>query len=488
MLRGMHARHRGGAGGQLRLQVHARAAEELRLPRRDVLEADALGHVLAAQDRGRGGDGLRPVLQEVWVDGRELNEVVGQAEALLSPARLPQVPPQEGVGRWLVHPEAEGPLDLQRRLAHVVGAADAVSDESEPGGQLEVLFGAALPVEARRGQGARHADQLQLGPLHTPGREVGVDVAEGSEEHVLGVCLSVQRHGCVAAGVDLRDPVEQDCSHPASRGCLPWRGGGLGRVKLQEHLAPGGRKQRALAHAAELVAPEIQLLQRRVGGKSRRDGLRADVPDAVVPQGQPPDRGTSTKHGGYCHRADIADAVAPKTELSDRRLLRPCKRPCKRAGAGVTKANTAQFLVWLQGRGVTPLEVLRCPAGEAHARTVSKRRQQVHHALQDLARQVLQLQPRAFHGACGRVAGQGDRPREPEAHRILHDPSHASGRWWRPVWPGAERGAGPGARCVREPRAAAPRRAQRGPCRWPWRGETRGRNAAFRCTRSSRRS
>mmetsp|Transcript_77216 Transcript_77216/g.239923 ORF Transcript_77216/g.239923 Transcript_77216/m.239923 type:complete len:337 (-) Transcript_77216:728-1738(-) len=274
----MQARHGGSTRSQLPTQVQVRAAEELGLPAGDVLEADALRQVLAAQHRRRRGDGLRPVLGELGVDHGELDEVVRQAEALLRPARLAQVTAQEGVGSGPVQPEAQHLLHLVGRGAHVLGGAGAVCHEGQPRSQLRIALLPAPAVEPSRGQGASDTRELELSPLHAPPRQVRVCVAEGAEKHVLGVRRTVQGHGSVAPSVNLRDPVEKDRTHPGrDRQFRPRRAAARPRplLQLQEDLTPRRREQGLLADSAKRVAPEVELLQHGVPGERRREGLSA---------------------------------------------------------------------------------------------------------------------------------------------------------------------------------------------------------------------
>mmetsp|Transcript_8188 Transcript_8188/g.25486 ORF Transcript_8188/g.25486 Transcript_8188/m.25486 type:complete len:596 (+) Transcript_8188:70-1857(+) len=451
----MQARHGGSTRSQLPTQVQVRAAEELGLPAGDVLEADALRQVLAAQHRRRRGDGLRPVLGELGVDHGELDEVVRQAEALLRPARLAQVTAQEGVGSGPVQPEAQHLLHLVGRGAHVLGGAGAVCHEGQPRSQLRIALLPAPAVEPSRGQGASDPDELKLRPPDAPQGEVGVKVAEGAEQEVLRVRLAVQCHGRIAARVHLRDPVEEDCSHPASSRRHRRGRGSAGKVQLEEDLALGRGEQGRLAVAAQLVAPEIELLERGVRGHRRCNGPRADVGDAVVPQREPPDRRARAEHRSDRQGAGVADAVAAQTELSNGGVLWLCERPGHRTSAPVAQPDTAQLLIRLEGRGEAPLEAAHCRADRTHAGAVCKCREPVHEALQELAWHFGQPQPHLRRGGGGDAGcqwGCGRRPRWGPADRVLDDPGSADCRcqWATQLLPGAHPWAG----SIPVPRAA----------------------------------
>mmetsp|Transcript_74128 Transcript_74128/g.229941 ORF Transcript_74128/g.229941 Transcript_74128/m.229941 type:complete len:450 (-) Transcript_74128:456-1805(-) len=386
----MQARHGGSTRSQLPTQVQVRAAEELGLPAGDVLEADALRQVLAAQHRRRRGDGLRPVLGELGVDHGELDEVVRQAEALLRPARLAQVTAQEGVGSGPVQPEAQHLLHLVGRGAHVLGGAGAVCHEGQPRSQLRIALLPAPAVEPSRGQGASDPDELKLRPPDAPQGEVGVKVAEGAEQEVLRVRLAVQCHGRIAARVHLRDPVVEDYAHPAGQGRL-WRRRGRGAAaQLEEDLALGRGEQGRLAVAAQLVAPEIELLERGVRGHRRCNGPRADVGDAVVPQREPPDRGAGAQHRCDSLGAGVADAVRTEAELPNGRVLRLREGPGHRARTCVAQADATQLLVGLEGRATAPLQAAGCRADRAHADAICEAGEQVHEVLQQLLGQLEQ--------------------------------------------------------------------------------------------------
>mmetsp|Transcript_8187 Transcript_8187/g.25481 ORF Transcript_8187/g.25481 Transcript_8187/m.25481 type:complete len:596 (+) Transcript_8187:70-1857(+) len=451
----MQARHGGSTRSQLPTQVQVRAAEELGLPAGDVLEADALRQILAAENGCCCCKGLRPVPGELGVNHSELDEVVSQAEALLCPARLPQVAAQEGVRRRLVHLEAQLLLHLARHVPHVLGGARTVRHEGQPRGQLRVTLLCTPAVESGRCQGAGHAGELKLRPPHVVHREVYVEVCEGAEEEVLGVRLAVQRHRRVAARVHLRDPVEEDCSHPASSRRHRRGRGSAGKVQLEEDLALGRGEQGRLAVAAQLVAPEIELLERGVRGHRRCNGPRADVGDAVVPQREPPDRRARAEHRSDRQGAGVADAVAAQTELSNGGVLWLCERPGHRTSAPVAQPDTAQLLIRLEGRGEAPLEAAHCRADRTHAGAVCKCREPVHEALQELAWHFGQPQPHLRRGGGGDAGcqwGCGRRPRWGPADRVLDDPGSADCRcqWATQLLPGAHPWAG----SIPVPRAA----------------------------------
>mmetsp|Transcript_105495 Transcript_105495/g.275468 ORF Transcript_105495/g.275468 Transcript_105495/m.275468 type:complete len:335 (-) Transcript_105495:412-1416(-) len=203
LLRGVQVGQGRYAGAQLAVEVDVRAAQQLHLPARHLLHRNAVSQVLAAEHCSRRSNHLRPVHQERRVCDGELDQVVGQAEALLGPARAAQEAAQERVDGGLVEAGAQRLAHLAQSLPDLLHRARAVGDEGEPSGQRRVVVRLAGWIEPGRGQRARHARQLQLGPLHAPAREVGVHVAEGAEEHVLGIRGAVQRHGRVDAGVHL---------------------------------------------------------------------------------------------------------------------------------------------------------------------------------------------------------------------------------------------------------------------------------------------
>mmetsp|Transcript_44549 Transcript_44549/g.132994 ORF Transcript_44549/g.132994 Transcript_44549/m.132994 type:complete len:235 (+) Transcript_44549:293-997(+) len=233
-----------------------RTPQKLGLPARDVLEANALGEVLATQDCSRRGDGLRAVMRELRADNGELDQIVRKAETLLRPPRLPQVSSQECVCRRLVHPEVENPTNLDRCSAHILGRASAVGDKGQPGGKLRVL-GSCCVVQPGRSQRAAHAGQLQLVPWNAPRGQVGVQVAKRAEEHVLRIGLAVQRDRGIAAGVHLRDPIEEDRSKLVAVGAPGRRGRRSVDVQFQEDLALCSRQQCTPAPVAQRVAPDV---------------------------------------------------------------------------------------------------------------------------------------------------------------------------------------------------------------------------------------
>mmetsp|Transcript_55813 Transcript_55813/g.154527 ORF Transcript_55813/g.154527 Transcript_55813/m.154527 type:complete len:275 (+) Transcript_55813:81-905(+) len=209
VLERMHTSHGGCAGRQLPAQVRLGAAQEPRLPAWHVLDANALREVLAAEDRGRCGESLRPVGKEISVNGRKLDEVVCQAEALLRPPGLAQVAPQERVSRGLVQAEAQDLVHLACPSTNLMVSAGPICHEGQPGGQLRVLSSILRAVNHSRGQRAGHARELQFAPRHVAQREVGIHVAESAEEHLLRIAITVQCRRCTAAVVDLGDPIEK---------------------------------------------------------------------------------------------------------------------------------------------------------------------------------------------------------------------------------------------------------------------------------------
>mmetsp|Transcript_11301 Transcript_11301/g.35937 ORF Transcript_11301/g.35937 Transcript_11301/m.35937 type:complete len:204 (-) Transcript_11301:218-829(-) len=203
MFRRVQPGHGGSAGGQLLAEVQARAPQQLGAPEGDALYADTLRQVLATQDGCRCGNRLWSVLHEARIDGRKLNEVVRQAEALLGPTRSAKIPPQEGVRSRLVQPETQRTLHLLRSLAHLIGRTRAICQEGQPAGQLCGHLRCAPAVEPSCDQCASTTVELELSAPHLPPREVRVGVAEGAEQHVLRVRRAVQRHRRIAASVDL---------------------------------------------------------------------------------------------------------------------------------------------------------------------------------------------------------------------------------------------------------------------------------------------
>mmetsp|Transcript_56369 Transcript_56369/g.164797 ORF Transcript_56369/g.164797 Transcript_56369/m.164797 type:complete len:578 (+) Transcript_56369:15-1748(+) len=388
VLEGVHAGHGSGTWSQFLVQISLHAAPEPRLPPGHVLDADALGEVLAAEDRSGRRNRLRPVYQEFCVDGRELDQVVCKAEALLRPTSLPEVPSQEGIRRGLVEAETQDLPHFSCPASHLLISASPICDEGQPRRELRSLLRVFFALVNSRGQRAGDAGELQLRAGHAPKRQIGVHVAEGPEEHLLWVALAVQRCRGRAAVVHLGDPVEEH--RPRHTGDL----GGLHGVKLQKDFAPGGREQRLLAGGAEAVPPEVQLLERRVHSKCRRQRLRTSIAYGVVAEREPPEVRGAAQHGRERRGASVADAVVTQAELAHGAAARRRQRLRHGSGAEVAQGEPAELLIWPKGWGQPPLKVPRSLADQAHAGTVCKRRQQVQAALQQLRQELLQPQPR----------------------------------------------------------------------------------------------
>mmetsp|Transcript_131229 Transcript_131229/g.356278 ORF Transcript_131229/g.356278 Transcript_131229/m.356278 type:complete len:335 (-) Transcript_131229:680-1684(-) len=203
LLRGVQVGQGRYAGAQLAVEVDVRAAQQLHLPARHLLHRNAVSQVLAAEHCSRRSNHLRPVHQERRVCDGELDQVVGQAEALLGPARAAQEAAQERVDGGLVEAGAQRLAHLAQSLPDLLHRARAVGDEGEPGGELQVVLHVALAVPANGQQRAGHAHQLELGPLHGVPRDVGVHVPVGAEQHVLRVRQPVCRKGHLHPGVHL---------------------------------------------------------------------------------------------------------------------------------------------------------------------------------------------------------------------------------------------------------------------------------------------
>mmetsp|Transcript_35029 Transcript_35029/g.100027 ORF Transcript_35029/g.100027 Transcript_35029/m.100027 type:complete len:351 (+) Transcript_35029:320-1372(+) len=343
--------HRRRARRKFLLQVNLRAPKEHCLPTRDVVDADALRQVLPAQDGCCGSDRLRPVLQEAGVDGRQLDQVVCQAEALVRPASLPQISAQEGVGRGLVQFEAQRLVNPARRLVDLTARARPIRHEGKPRGQfgaVACVVGAA--AEAGHHQHAGDAGELQLGAPRAPAREVDIHEAEGAEEQVLRVGLVVERNGRIAAVVDLGEPVKERCPHPARDERLRGRHRLVpaGRVELQEHLAARGRQHRPLAGVGQLVAPEVELLECQVIRQGLCNGLGANVSDDVVSQREPADRGADRGTGAQDRRdlpgTCISNVVGAHAELADGAVLRGLHRQHHGPSSNVAQAQATQVL------------------------------------------------------------------------------------------------------------------------------------------------
>mmetsp|Transcript_47963 Transcript_47963/g.137768 ORF Transcript_47963/g.137768 Transcript_47963/m.137768 type:complete len:438 (+) Transcript_47963:391-1704(+) len=370
------------------------APEQLRLPARHVTHANALWHVLPAQHRRGSSDSLGSEIEERCVDSGELDQVVGKAEALFRPTCSAQVPSQKGVRSRLVQFEAQHLVHLPGGISDLLGGASAVGHEGQPRRQLLVL-GRAAAVQARGRQGAGHAGELQLAALHLAHREVGVDMAEGSEEHVLGVRGAVEGHGRVHSGVHLGDPVEEDGAHLAvDRGALCGAEGHTRPLQLQEDLALGRRQDGLLALVADRVAPEVEFLQHDVGLQGRGQRPRAGVADAVVAQGEAPEGGARrAEDGGQSLCAGVADAVAAEAELAEAGVLGRGDGQGEGTGADVAEVESAELLVKAERWRQPPLQASGRSADPAEAGARRERRQKIHDALKELHGQLHDAQP-----------------------------------------------------------------------------------------------
>mmetsp|Transcript_15215 Transcript_15215/g.53432 ORF Transcript_15215/g.53432 Transcript_15215/m.53432 type:complete len:509 (+) Transcript_15215:339-1865(+) len=370
-----------------------RALKQLRLPAQHEPHGDTLWHVLAAQNGGCRGDSLRSVHEYQLVHGGELDEIVRQAEALLRPARPPQVSAQKGVGSGLVQLEAERLSDRIRLAAHLLLSVGPISQRSQATCQLFVLERSA-GLQLGGHDGASDADELVLRVLQGVLGEVGVDVAEGAEQHALGVQSSIQRPWSVDAGVHLGDPVEENLAQLAMVCRIHKAGAWLQQETwLKEYLALGGLEDGSLAIVGEGVAPQVQLLENDVGGEGLGQAPRASVREAVVAQRQAPQaEGRRGQDHGEGADADVGDAVRAEAELAQGRVVRRFRGQGHGPDADVAEAAAAQLLLQPAWRCKTPLEGPCLHASRAKRRAASEGGHQVHDALQELGEQVAQVE------------------------------------------------------------------------------------------------
>mmetsp|Transcript_88571 Transcript_88571/g.223033 ORF Transcript_88571/g.223033 Transcript_88571/m.223033 type:complete len:249 (+) Transcript_88571:389-1135(+) len=202
MLGQVHPRHCSSTRRQLLLHVDNRGLEQLHLPIAHVTDADALCNVLPTHCRCSRCHYLWPERQEGHLKCSKFNEVVCEAEALLGPACLPQVPSQEGIRCRPVQLAAQRLMDFPSFFRYLFAGASAVRHESQPIRQILKLILSVL-VKPRSGQGAGDTSKLELDTPNWSRCKVNVQVGKCTEQHVLWIGSTVKSQGSVQACVNL---------------------------------------------------------------------------------------------------------------------------------------------------------------------------------------------------------------------------------------------------------------------------------------------